>query len=292
MADSLAYDSIEIGKRIGPFYYPLQDRIARYLEATENAHPWHHSRSPWGPPIAPPTLIGNATLRFIDSVSPVPPGTLHAKQEVETQAALRLDRHPMAYGQFVEKYERRGRRWFVFEARWREETGLLIGHTRTTMAFPEKIETSDNGSTRTAEQKKGEKTPELPAITRTLAQPHLTAYTEDSANALRGTSIHIDPVIASEAGYPKTLAQGMMAAEPISEILTNLLGKEWFANARLSLAFTKPILCGETLTASGRLASETERGAVVDRQYEVWTKDSAGDIVAVGTAASLVMPGK
>ena len=131
----LTYDAIEVGKEFGPWKYPLGGRIARYLEAVENAHPWHHDRSPWGPPVAPPSILGMAAERFMESLTPVPPGTLHAKQEIETAAALRLDRQPIAYGRFADKYERRGRKWFVFETRWRDETGLLIGHSTLTMAF-------------------------------------------------------------------------------------------------------------------------------------------------------------
>src|SRR5437867_12629128 len=106
MAD-LSYDTIEVGEEFGPWKYPLKDRIARYLEAVENAHPWHHERSPWGPPVAPPATWGMAAERFMESVATVAPGTLHAKQEIETAAALRLDRQPIGYGQFAEKHERR-----------------------------------------------------------------------------------------------------------------------------------------------------------------------------------------
>ena len=81
-------------------------------------------------------MLGNASLRFIDQVAPVPPGTLHAKVEIETALATRLDRQPMAYGRFVNKFEKRGRKWFTFEARWRDETGIILGRTLTTMAFP------------------------------------------------------------------------------------------------------------------------------------------------------------
>ena len=45
-----------------------------------------------------------------------------------------------------------------------------------------------------------------------------------------------------------------MSADYISEMMTALLGKEWLENATLSLAFLKPVLCGETVTANGRLA--------------------------------------
>jgi acyl dehydratase len=288
MPDDLSYDAIEIGKQYGPYYYPLQDRIARVLEATENAHPWHRARSPWGPPVAPPSILGNICMRFVDWIAPVPPGTLHAKQDVQTSAALRLDRHPMVYGKFVEKYERRGRRWAVFEARFRDETGLIIGHGRTTIAFPERVATGDDPAV--AEKKHVARTGELKAITRALTQDQITAFSEDSYNAQNDRSIHVHPVIAKERGYDKTVAQGMMVADYISEMMTGVFAKQWFEYAGLSLAFLKPVLCDDTVTVDGRLKEVLEEGAVVRKVFEVWAENQRGETVAAGTASSLVMP--
>ena len=291
MAEDLTWDSIDTEQRYGPYKYPLADRIGRYLEGIDNNHPWHRGRSPWGPPVAPPTVLAAASLRFIDTIAPVPPGTLHARQELDIAAALRLDRRPIGYGQFVEKYERRGRRWFVFEIRWRDETGLILGRTRTTMAFPDKVETSDAPASAPATETEPAG-PELPSISRTLTQERMTAYTEDSANSRRGKSIHTDPDVAKVAGFPTTVAQGMMAADYISEMMTNAFGKEWFEYASLSLSFLKPMLCGDTITARAHLSSETLEGAVVRKVYAVWAENQDGAKVAAGTAASLVMPGR
>ncbi len=292
MADDLSWDSIDLERRYGPYNYPLADRIGRYLEAIENNHPWHRERSPWGPPVAPPTILAAASLRFLDTIAPVPPGTLHARQELETAAALRLDRRPIGYGRFTLKYERRGRRWFEFEIRWRDETGLILAHTRTTMAFPERIETGDDPTppaNRPAAKPAG---PQLSPITRALTQERMNAYTEDSANSRRGKSIHTDPDVAKAAGFPATVAQGMMAADYISEMMTGAFGKEWFEYADLSVQFLKPMLCGETITAKASLASETPEGAVVRKVYAVWAENQDGATVAAGTAGSLVMPGR
>ena len=292
MAD-LSYEGIEVGKEYGPWKYPLKERIARHLEAVGNEHPWHRERSPWGPPVAPPSILGNAAVRFLDSVAPVPPGTLHAKQQIETAAALRQDRQPIGYGRFADKYERRGRKWFVFETRWRDETGLIIGKSIVTMAFPREQGTG-NGEQDGEEGRRGmedeERNGELTAVVRTLAQEHLTAYSEDSANALRGTSIHVQAAAAKKAGFETTVAQGMMSADYISEMMTSVLGKEWFENSKLSLAFLRPVLCGETLTANSRLSEAVEEGAVVRRRYEVWCENDRGEAVAVGTATALVRP--
>jgi len=284
----LSYDAIETGQTYGPYKYPLKDRIARHLEAVENMHPWHHERSPWGPPVAPPAILGNAALRFIDSIAPVPPGTLHARQQIETISALRRDRKLIGYGQFLEKYERRGRRWFVFEARFRDETGLMIGNSRVTMTFPQKEQGTGNREQGAAAPPTAELTP----VTRTLAQEKMTAYSEDSANALRGQSIHVQPQAAGAAGFGATVAQGLMSADYISEMMTELLGKEWFAYAGLSLTFVRPVLCGDTLTAGGRLAEAIGEGAVERRVYDVWCANQRGEAVTVGKASSLVMPGR
>ena len=289
MAD-LSYEKIEVGKEYGPWKYPLKERIARHLEAVENRHSWHRERSPWGPPVAPPSILGNAALRFLDSISPVPPGTLHAKHEIETTAALRVDRQPVGYGRFADKYEKRGRRWFVFETRWRDETGLIIGKSKLTMAFPEeggsRKEEEEGGQKPEIGERKGEFTP----IVRTLTQERMTAYSEDSGNAVRGMSIHVQPEAAKKAGFETTVAQGLMSADYISEMMTALLGKEWFENAKLSLAFLRPVLEGETLIANGRLAESALDGAVVRRVYEVWCENGRGETVTAGMATALVPP--
>ncbi len=283
MTTDLTYDAIELGRDYGPWRYPLQDRIQRHLEAVENEHPWHRQRSPWGPPVAPPAVLGNATLRFIDSIAPVPPGTLHAKQELELGNALRLDRRLIAYGRFVEKYERRGRLWFVFEARFRDESGLMIGHSQVTMAFPE-------GKKEVGRRKEqgGARQGELSPVARTLTQEKMTAYSEDSANALRGQSIHTDTAVAKAKGFPATVAQGLMSADYISELMAGVFAQGWLLGGRLSLAFVRPALCGDTLTANARLIDRADEGAFIRDMYEVWCENQRGEAVTLGTASGLL----
>ncbi|HEU4758587.1 MAG TPA: MaoC family dehydratase [Dehalococcoidia bacterium] len=287
----LSYEGIEPGREYGPYEYPLKARIERHLEAIENGHPWHRERSPWGPPVAPPTLMANASLRFMDWIAPVPPGTLHAKQEAEFVSALRRDRRLIGYGKFVEKYEKRGRQWFVFEARWRDETGLILARTLTVMAFPTAATQAPEQGTGNKEQGKDElpRKGELTPVRRALTLARLTAYSEDSANALRGQSIHTDAAVAAAKGFPAAVAQGMMSAEYISEAMTGALGQGWLIGGRLSLAFVRPALCGDTLTANGRLAEEIDEGSYVRRVYEVWCENQRAEAVTVGTASGLLL---
>ncbi|HUF53163.1 MAG TPA: MaoC family dehydratase [Dehalococcoidia bacterium] len=286
MADELTYDSIEVGRKYGPWEYQLAERFPRYLEAAENAHAWHSGRSPWGPPVAPPTLLGLAAMRMMDEVGPVPPGTLHARQEIETAAALRLDRRPHAYGEFIDKYEKRGRKYFKFQTRWRDETGIILGHSTVTMVYP-----PESDEERAPSGERPERKGELSGITRTVTQEKMTAYAEDSANVARGESIHIDPNVAKAAGFERTVANGLIAADYIGELMTDAFGKDWFEDAGLSVAFLKPILQGDTVTTNARLSETVSEGAVERRVYEVWAENQDGDAVAAGHAYSLVIPG-
>jgi acyl dehydratase len=283
----LSYEAIEMNREFGPYKYPLRDRIERYLEATENNHPWHRDRSPWGPPVAPPSILGNMAMRFLDQVGPVPPGTLHAKQAFEVVSALRLDRQPIGYGVFTAKEEKRGRKWFTFETKWRDETGLILGKSTLVMAFPGQGEGA-NAAQR--EPTSMEQEGELGPITRRLTQDKLTAYSEDSANAQRGQSIHVQPEAANKAGFPRTVAQGLMSADYISELLESELGREWYDYASLDATFLRPVLCDDTVTAAGRLASTTEEGAMSRRSYELWCTNQDGSMVTSATASILVAP--
>lgn len=284
----LSYKGIEMNREYGPWEYPWRERIERYLEAVENGFSWHREASPWGPPVAPPTILGNATLRFIDSIAPVPPATLHTRFELEIGNALRRDREVVGYGKFVDKYERRGRRWCVFSVSWRDGPGLLVAHSTVTMAFPEQVETKD-------EAKKAPKTKppkaELKLATRTLTQEKMTAYSEDSANALRGQSIHTDPALAKKKGYPNSVAQGLMSADYVSEMMTKQFERGWLQQGRMSLAFVRPVFCGDTLTACAALHEELDEGAFRRRVYDVWCENQDGETVTVGTASGVVAAG-
>lgn len=286
----LSYEAIDTEKMLGPWKYPLKERIERHLEAIENAHAWHTGRSPWGPPVAPNSLLGQAALRFIDQVAPVPPGTMHAKVEIETAAALRLDRQPMAYGQFINKFEKRGRKWFTFEGRWRDETGLILGKSRITMAFPGEAQAAKGDDEKDATKERAAPGKAELSLTRKLTQERMTAFSEDSENAIRGQSIHVQPEVANKAGFDATVAQGLMAAEYLNELMEQALAKDWYENARLSVTFLRPMLCGDEITAAVRLANTLEEGAVLRRVYDVWATSQRGEMVAAGTASGLVIP--
>jgi acyl dehydratase len=287
----LSYDTIELDREYGPWEYPWRERIDRYLEATENAHPWHRERSPWGPPVAPPTILGGGTIRFIESIAELPPGTLHAKFDIDITNAQRRDREVVGYGSFTEKYERRGRRWAVFSVRWREGSGLIVAYAKATMVFPEMVDTGEKEETGQRKKASGRKA-DLPPISRTLTQGAITAYSEDSANHKRGTSIHTDPAIARQHGFRDSVAPGMMTADYVSEMMTNQFERGWLLNGKLSVAFVRPSFPGDTITAHGAHREDADEGSFTRRVYDVWCENQDGEVVTAGTASAAVPAGR
>lgn len=129
---------------------------------------------------------------------------------------------------------------------------------------------------------------QLTAVTHKLTQDKMTAYAEDSANHLRGKSIHTQEEVAKAAGFETTVANGLMAFDYIGEMMERELQRAWYEYSTLSVAFLAPPLRGQTLTTGGRLAEENYEGAVVRRVYEVWCDNDTGETVASGMATALV----
>jgi acyl dehydratase len=279
----LTYDGIEVGKEFGPWEYPLEERIARHLEAVENSFPWHREKSPWGPPVAPPSILTIATRRFLDSIGTLPPGAVHVQNELEAISALRLDRRLIGYGRFTDRYARDGRRYVVFEAKYRTQTGLIIGHCRIKVALPEAGDVAVKVS-----EAAGAGTGELEAISRALTQEKITAYSEDTADAVNGQSIQLQTAIAKKAGYEGTVAEELMAADYVSELMTGVFGQSWFLAGRMSLSFLRPVLCGDTVTTNGQITERIDQGSVTRRVYKVWCQNQRGETVALGAASGLL----
>ncbi len=79
-----------------------------------------------------------------------------------------------------------------------------------------------------------------------------------------------------------------MSADYISELMTGVFGQGWFLGGRLSLAFVRPALCGDTLTANGRVTERIYEGSFTRHVYQVWCENQHGEMVAVGTASGLL----
>lgn len=132
----LTYDNLRIGEEfISGEHIVTPEDIETYAFAVDDHHPWFLADSPFGGPIAHPTLLGNQALRLRHSTYTVR-GGLHAKQEFEFLQPVRPGMHVRSKGKLVDKYERRGRHYMVTEFVTVDEQGTeLIRGKFTQMLF-------------------------------------------------------------------------------------------------------------------------------------------------------------
>jgi acyl dehydratase len=70
-------------------------------------------------------------------------------------------------------------------------------------------------------------------------------------------------------------------------MMVQFCGEGFIRGGRISVAFIKPVLAGETLTAHGRIKSREQEGGKTRVTVEVWCANQDGVKTMVGTASGL-----
>ena len=127
-----AFDKLSVGEELGPLQYTItEEAIARFAEATEDYGDWYMKDSPFGGRIAHPTLTTtDYSLMLFPKVGVF--SGLHAKHESEFYNPARLGKRMTVTAKVLEKYEKRGREYFVLEYRTVDEDGQDIVRHRIT----------------------------------------------------------------------------------------------------------------------------------------------------------------
>jgi acyl dehydratase len=132
---------------------------------------------------------------------------------------------------------------------------------------------------RTAEAQVGE---ELPALTKPIGQRQIDCY-----SGVRPNSIHTDPEWARKKGFRAPLAQAMMSTAYVSQLMVQFCGAGFVKGGKMSVAFIKPVVVGDTLTVHGTVKSRETEGDKTRVTVEVWCENQDGVKTMVGTASGL-----
>jgi len=126
MPKTFDYDTLEPGEVLGTRDLTItREMIATCANAIESTHPWYWDDSPYGRPVAPPTIFDNESLRMLDEQY-ARFGSIHAKQSWEFLRPARLGDRVTLRVAIVEKYVRRERPYLVMELTAVNEGGDLI----------------------------------------------------------------------------------------------------------------------------------------------------------------------
>src|ERR1700754_3058899 len=132
MPKEFNYDRLQVGEVLGTRDLTItREMIATCADAIESRHPWYREDSPFGGPVAPPTIFDNESLRMLDEQY-ARFGSIHAKQAWEFVRPARLGDRVTLRVAIVEKYVRRERPYLVMELTAVNAGGDLICRSRHT----------------------------------------------------------------------------------------------------------------------------------------------------------------
>jgi acyl dehydratase len=123
---------------------------------------------------------------------------------------------------------------------------------------------------------------ELPPLNKPISQRQIDAY-----SGVRPHSIHTDADWARKKGFAAPLAQGMMSTAYVSQMMVQFLGEGFVKGGRMSVAFVKPVLAGDTLTVRGQVKHKETEGALTRVTVEFSCENQHGIKTMVGTASGL-----
>ena len=121
---------------------------------------------------------------------------------------------------------------------------------------------------------------ELPTLEKTIQQRQIDCY-----SGVRPNSIHTDPEWARKKGFRAPLAQAMMSTAYVSQLMVQYCGEGFVKGGKMSVAFIKPVVVGDTLTVHGCVKSREKEGDRTRVTVEVWCENQDGVKTMVGTAS-------
>jgi len=123
---TLTYEVLQVGEEfVSNDHLVTPEDVEAYAFAVDDHHPWFLGDSPFGGPIAHPTLLANQALMMRHSRYVVHAG-LHARMEFEFLEPIRPGVRARSRGKVVDKYERRGKPYMVTEFTTEAEDGTVL----------------------------------------------------------------------------------------------------------------------------------------------------------------------
>jgi acyl dehydratase len=276
-----------VGRHCGSNLYDV-DRsvVAFYADALDDRDPLYER-------YAPPLLHHSECYKHLgDWYLKNLFGNLHARQEWELFAPIRVGTRVRTRSTIIERYAKRGRDYVVNETDLVDaEEGALLVRGRTHQSFlPPKDRREDDGfvvDEKTAKAKE----PRAPFPTAT--GPELTPA-KKQVDARRcwmfsgpGKNYHTDREQALKLGFPNIVVQGMMSTCFVSEVMQRAFGLGWIAGGKMDVRLTNVLWVDETVTARAKIREETPEGTKTRVHCDVWVDKDDGTRVLLGTASAV-----
>jgi acyl dehydratase len=280
-----------VGHHCGGHEYEVTREVVDfYADALDDHHPLYAE-------LAPPLLhhsecyklLGEWYLRNLF-------GNLHARQDWELFAPIRIGSRVRTRSTIVDRYAKRGRDYVVNETDLMDAAdGRLLVRGRTHQSFlPPKERKEDAGfvvDTSTAKKKEQEREARAKFPTATGRELAALRKTVDARRCWMfsgpGRNYHTDAEQARKLGFPNIVVQGMMSTCFAAQLMLDAFGIGFLEGGRMSLKLTNVLWVDESVTARARVREPTPEGTRTRVHCELWIDKDDGSRILLGEASAL-----
>ena len=300
------FEGVYVGEKFGPEIYPVTDHMVKcFAFAQDDYDPWTFSAdNPFEKRIAQAACLSQDLLWiFMTVYDPNTVVGLHTQEELWFHSPAYVGETITTTGEYIDKFEKRGKGYCVLASEVRGEDGRLIMTHRGEEIM--RIVASQIGEKKQGEVKQGAITGEYdrtitPAAkaTKDIAvgtptTPLVKHNTNEQTQVFSNVgqffeSIHADIHVAKKSGYDGLVVQGQQQVSYVTEMLRYFFGASWFTSGYVKIKMLKRVIAGETLTCQGVVVDKTEEDGRTKLHLHVWAKDSVGDLTVIGWASAFV----
>ena len=282
-----------VGRHCGGHEYDITREVVDfYADALDDHHPLYAE-------LAPPLLHHSECYKvlgewYLANLF----GNLHARQDWELFAPIRIGSRVRTRSTIVERYHKRGRDYVVNETDLMDAAdGRLLVRGRTHQSFlPPKAKGEGEGGgfvvdRATARQKEQGREarapfptatgPELGVLQKKVDQRRCWMFSGPVAN------YHTDAEQARKLGFPNIVVQGMMSTCFAAQLMLDAFGRGFLEGGRMSLKLTNVLWVDEAVTARARVRERNAEGTRTRVHCEVWVDKGDGTRILLGDASAL-----
>jgi len=274
-------DQVHVGQDLGgrELAIPAED-VARYREGTAN------DSATTNP--APPLLYHSEVYRRLDWYLANIIGNLHARQEWELFAPLRVGDVVRSHSTVVERYRKRNRDYVVNEVLFTDADGRWLQRSRTHQSFladdpgPDMVVDRDR-------ERRGDRRFALPEGDGEDFASRPTEITHAMCIAFSGPTrnYHTDVEMARALGFPDIVVQGMLSVCFVADLMTGRFGDGFHAGGKLDVRLVNVVWPKDVITTRGKIRETVREGARRRHLTDVWCEKADGTVTLIGTASAL-----
>lgn len=191
-----------------------------------------------------PPMAVNFTILLVQRT--VPEGVLHTWGRLRSHAAAPAPETVRVTGAVTDRFEKRGRDYFVVASEVRDAGGGRLWSAELELASPARRPGRSKGSDRRRRSPQSPP-PSLPEVAGSVETRRLTFTADLLRTYSRAGNFHSDDATAREMGLPGMVAMGMQTTGPAYGVLLDAWGRELLETGELEVKFFGAVAEGETV---------------------------------------------